>query len=55
VTAADEWGQMTKVMSHDEIYHWFTSDEMSEFLSDAQIAFFKENAELFNEHLGKTV
>jgi len=55
VTAADEWGQMTKVMSHDEIYHWFTSDEMSEFLSDAQIAFFKENAELFNEHLGKKV
>ncbi len=55
VTSADEWGQMTKIMTHEEIYDWFTSDEMSEFLSDAQIAFFKENADLFNEHLGKKV
>jgi hypothetical protein len=55
VTKADEWGQMTQTMSHEEIYDFFTSFEMSEFLNDAQIEFFKDNAELFKEHLGKKV
>jgi hypothetical protein len=55
VSKADDWGQMTQVMSHEEIYEWFTSAEMTEFLSDAQIEFFKDNAELFKEHLGKKV
>jgi len=55
VTKADEWGQMTQKMSHEEIYDFFTSFEMSEFLNDAQIEFFKDNAELFKEHLGKKV
>lgn len=55
VTFKDQWGQISKSMTHDEIHDWILSSEMQEFLSDAQIAFFKENEELFIEHLGKKV
>lgn len=55
MTIKDQWGQISKTMTHDEIRDWFLSSEMLEFLSDAQIAFFKENEELFKEHLGKKV
>ncbi|PKL01075.1 MAG: hypothetical protein CVV56_02195 [Tenericutes bacterium HGW-Tenericutes-1] len=55
MTIKDQWGQISKSMTHDEIRDWFLSSEMLEFLSDAQIAFFKENEELFKEYLGKKV
>jgi len=51
----DQWGQLGKPMTHEQIYQWFLSAEMSEFLSDAQVAFFKENEALFKEHLSKKV
>jgi len=52
-TAFDQWGQPEKTMSHEEICQLFAAPEMEEFLSDGQIAFFKENADLFAEHLGR--
>ncbi|MFH0992787.1 MAG: hypothetical protein V1761_00390 [bacterium] len=52
-TGIDEWGQAEKVMSHDEIAQLIGAPEMEEFLSDGQIAFFKDNAGLFQEYLGK--
>ena len=55
MTIKDQWGQISNSMTHDEIRDWFLSSEMLEFLSDAQIAFFKENEELFKEYLGKKV
>ncbi len=51
----DQWGQMAKPMTHEQIKEWFMSNEMSEFLSDSQVAFFKENEALFKEHLSKKV
>jgi len=52
-SAFDAWGQPDKIMSHEEICQLFAAPEMEEFLSDGQIAFFKENADLFRDHLGR--
>ena len=49
----DDYGQFIRSMTHEEIYDWFLSMEMTEFFNDSQIAFFKENEELFKEYLGK--
>ncbi len=52
-TAFDRYGQPDKIMSHEEICQLFAAPEMEEFLSDGQVAFFKENADLFRDHLGR--
>ncbi|MCK7486598.1 MAG: hypothetical protein MZU97_14605 [Bacillus subtilis] len=52
-TAFDRYGQPDRIMSHEEICQLFAAPEMEEFLSDGQVAFFKENADLFRDHLGR--
>ncbi|MFA5007343.1 MAG: hypothetical protein WC509_07730 [Candidatus Izemoplasmatales bacterium] len=52
-SAFDAWGEPLKTMSHEEICQLFAAPEMEEFLSDGQVAFFKENADLFRDHLGR--
>lgn len=52
-SAFDAYGEPVKIMSHEEICQLFAAPEMEEFLSDGQVAFFKENADLFRDHLGR--
>jgi len=51
----DDYGILSRPMTHEEIYERFMSLEMTEFFSNSQIAFFKENEELFKDFLGKKV
>lgn len=55
LSVQDGYGQYIRPMSHEEIHDLFLSMEMTEFFNDSQIAFFKENEELFKEYLGKKV
>ncbi len=52
VTGKDEWDQMKRVLTGEEIYKLFTGVDADEFLTPTQIAFFKENYDLFVKHLG---
>ncbi len=52
VTGKDEWDQMKRIMTEEEIYKLFTGIDSEEFLTPTQIAFFKENYDLFVKYLG---
>jgi hypothetical protein len=49
----DEWDPMDKPLSHQEISQLLISPETEEFFSPEQIAFFKDNSELFQKYLGR--
>lgn len=53
VTGKDEWDQMKRILTEEEIYQLFTGVDAEEFLTPSQIAFFKDNYDLFVEHLSK--
>jgi len=53
VTGSDEWEQMKRVLTETEIEELFTGSDAEEFLTPSQIAFFKENLDLFVDYLGK--
>lgn len=49
----DEWDRMDRPFTHQEIVELLTSPEMDEFFSADLIAFFKDNADLFEQYLVK--
>ena len=51
VTQLDKWGQVDRVLTHDEITEMFVSKEFREFLSFEQVNFYLDNQELFKEFL----
>lgn len=53
ISGVDEWDQMKKIYSSEEIEVLFSSLEMEEFFTPGQIAFFKDNRELFSQYLSK--
>jgi len=53
VTGKDEWDQVRKVLSLEEIDSLFSSLEAEEFLTSAQVALFKDNYDLFVKYLAK--
>ena len=53
LSVKDEYGQLARPMTHEEIYEWFMSFEMADIFNDSQLAFFKENEALFKDYLGK--
>lgn len=50
VAGADEWDQMKRVLSDEDILTLLTGPEAEAFLLPSVIAFFKENRELFLKH-----
>ncbi|MFA7725503.1 MAG: hypothetical protein WCX25_05435 [Candidatus Izemoplasmatales bacterium] len=51
VCQEDHWDPSDKPLSHQEISELLTSPEMEEFLNAEQIAFYKDNSDLFEKHL----
>lgn len=51
VSGKDEWDQMKRVLSPSEIQALFTGPDAEEFLTPAQVAFFKDNYDLFVTYL----
>ena len=51
VSGADEWDQMKRILSPDDIEKLFTGNEAEDFLTPREVAIFKENRELFVKHL----
>lgn len=49
----DEWDEMTKVLTKEEIDALFEHPEIEQFLSPKQIGFYKDNVDLFTEYLSK--
>ena len=47
VSGTDEWDQMERLLSADDILSLFTGPEADAFMLPSIIAFFKENRELF--------
>ncbi|MBU1145011.1 MAG: hypothetical protein KJ971_04025 [Firmicutes bacterium] len=53
ITGMDEWDQMKKVFSKEEIDALFSSSEIVDFFTPGQIGFFKDNYDLFIQYLSK--
>lgn len=51
ITQFDKWGQIDRVLTHEEITEMFISVEFREFISFEQVNFFLDNQELFEKHL----
>ena len=51
VTSLDQYDQMSKVLTTEEIDQLLTSNEAFDFFGDEILAFYKENRELFLEYL----
>jgi len=53
IVGLNEWEEMSKVLTSEEIDALFLSPEMESFMSSNHLGFFKDNYELFKEHLSK--
>ncbi|MDD3113846.1 MAG: hypothetical protein PHT56_05585 [Candidatus Izemoplasmatales bacterium] len=53
VAGPDEWDQMKRVLSLEEVEELLTGADAEEFLTPTQMAFFRDNEELFREYLAK--
>lgn len=53
VAGPDEWDQMKRVLTPTEVEALLTGAEAEAFLTPTQIAFFRDNMELFREFLSK--
>ncbi|MGS0972643.1 MAG: hypothetical protein ACVCEJ_05350 [Candidatus Izemoplasmataceae bacterium] len=51
VTQFDKWGNIGKILNHDEITELFVSKEFREFISFEQVNFYLDNQELFEKYL----
>lgn len=53
ITGIDEWDEMKKIMSFEEIDAFLNSTDVEGFLSSNHVGFFNDNKELFVEYLSK--
>jgi hypothetical protein len=53
IAGPDEWDQMSRILSPEEIDTLFMGPDADEFLTPTQIAFYRDNQDLFREYLGK--
>ncbi|MBU0997610.1 MAG: hypothetical protein KKE16_06125 [Firmicutes bacterium] len=53
IIGLNEWEEMNKVLTSEELDNLFLSPEMESFMSSNHLGFFKDNYELFKEHLSK--
>jgi hypothetical protein len=53
ITEIDEWDEMKKVMSIDEIEAFINSLDAEDFLKPNHVGFFNDNKELFAQYLSK--
>lgn len=51
ITQFDKWGQIDRVLTHEEITELFVSAEFREFISFEQVNFYLDNQELFDKYL----
>lgn len=51
VTQFDKWGNIGKILTHEEISELFVSKEFREFISFEQVNFYLDNQELFEKYL----
>jgi hypothetical protein len=51
ITQFDKWGNVKRVLTHQEITELFQSKEFREFISFEQVNFFLDNQELFDVYL----
>jgi len=51
VTQFDKWGNIGKILTHEEITELFVSKEFREFISFEQVNFYLDNQELFEKYL----
>ncbi len=51
VTQFDKWGNIGKILTHEEITELFVSKEFREFISFEQVNFYLDNQELFEKFL----
>ena len=51
ITQFDKWGNVKRILTHQEITEMFVSKEFREFISYEQVNFYLDNEELFEKHL----
>lgn len=51
ITQFDKWGNVKRILNHEEITELITSKDFREFISYEQVNFYLDNQELFEKHL----
>jgi len=51
VTQFDKWGNVKRILTHQEITEMFVSKEFREFITYEQVNFYLDNEDLFEQHL----